>query len=132
MWISRVLSCVAAALVGAVYGIAGTMAHSLLWGVIPVGLIIGAIACAALLVAVRALTHDRLSTLATAVGMLGMLLIMSGTGPGGSVVVPNTIYGQIWIYLVAGISLLAVAWPALPQRKARETPAREESALNPS
>lgn len=117
---------------GAVYGIAGTIAHSLLWGVIPIGLIVGAIACAALLVAVRALTHDRLSTLATAIGVLGVLLIMSGTGPGGSVVVPNTIYGQIWIYLVAGISLLVIAWPALPRREAGETAARGESAPNPS
>lgn len=117
-WFSRVLSWIAAALVGVVYGAAGTIAHSLRWGVLPVGMIIGAIACGALLVAVRALTHDRAATLATTIGMLGMLLIISGPGPGGSVIVPNTPAGQIWIYLVAALGLLAIAWPSLPQRKA--------------
>ncbi|WP_258567147.1 hypothetical protein [Microbacterium sp. Se5.02b] len=31
-WVSRVLSWVAAAVVGGVYGIAGTIAHSVAWG----------------------------------------------------------------------------------------------------
>ena len=58
-WISRALSWIAAALVGVVYGTAGTIAHSLMWGPIPIGLIVGGVACAALLVAVRTLTRDR-------------------------------------------------------------------------
>ncbi|MGM7672004.1 histidinol dehydrogenase [Microbacterium sp. A93] len=118
-WISRALSWIAAALVGAVYGTAGTIAHSLMWGIIPVGLIVGGIACGALLVAVRALTRDRGAAVATAIGMLVMLMVISGTGPGGSVVVPNTPAGQIWIYLVAGIALLVVAWPNLKRQPVR-------------
>lgn len=128
---SRVLSWIAAALVGVVYGAAGTIAHSLMWGVIPVGLIIGGIACGALLVAVRTLTHDRGAALATAIGMLGTLLIISGPGPGGSVIVPNTPVGQIWIYLVAGLALVVIAWPSLPQRRlpvATEAVAEPEAA----
>lgn len=121
-WISRALSWIAAALVGGVYGVAGTIAHSLMWGVLPVGLIVGGIACGALLIAVRALTHDRGAAVATAVGMLVMLMIISGTGPGGSVVVPNTPVGQIWIYLVLGIALLVIAWPNL-----KRTPVRTEA-----
>ncbi|WP_404435567.1 histidinol dehydrogenase [Microbacterium aerolatum] len=112
-WLSRLLSWIAAALVGVVYGAAGTIAHSLMWGPIPIGLIVGGIACAALLVAVRALTHDRAAAVATAIGMIGMLMIISGPGPGGSVIVPNTPVGQIWIYLVSGIALLVIAWPNL-------------------
>lgn len=111
-------SWLAAAIVGVVYGAAGTIAHSLMWGPIPIGLIIGAIACGSLLVAVRALTHDRGATLATAVGMLGMLLLISGPGPGGSVIVPNTPAGQVWIYVIAGLALLVIAWPSLPRRVA--------------
>ena len=116
-WLTRTLSWIAAALVGVVYGTAGTIAHSLLWGPIPIGLIVGAIACAALLIAVRALTHDRAAAVATAIGMIGMLLIISGPGAGGSVIVPNTPLGQVWIYLIVGIAVLVVAWPnreALP------------------
>lgn len=110
-WISRVLSWIAAALVGGVFGVAGTIGHSLMWGPVPVGLIVGAIACGAILVAIRALTHDRGATLAAGLGMLGMLVLISGVGPGGSVVVEDTLNGRIWTYLVAGLVLLAVAWP---------------------
>ncbi|MDQ0644956.1 DUF6113 family protein [Microbacterium murale] len=121
-WISRGLSWLAAALVGVVYGTAGTIAHGLMWGVFPLGLIVAGIACAALLIAVRALTHDRGATVATALGMLGMVMIISGPGPGGSIIVPNTPIGQIWIFLVAGIALLVIAWPNL-KRLPRQTTA---------
>lgn len=128
---TRTLSWIAAALVGVVYGTAGTIAHSLMWGPIPIGLIVGAIACAALLIAVRALTHDRAAAVATAIGMIGMLLIISGPGAGGSVIVPNTPLGQVWIYLIVGIAVLVVAWPNLkrsPMRLPRETPLHENGS----
>ncbi len=130
-WLSRLLSWIAAALVGVVYGTAGTIAHSLMWGPVPIGLIVAAIACGALLIAVRALTHDRAATIATALGMIGMLLIISGPGPGGSVIVPNTPIGQIWIYVVCGIALLVIAWPNLnrsvPQQPRRSALHENES-----
>lgn len=132
-WVSKVLSWVAAALVGGVYGIAGTIAHSVMWGPIPVGLIVAAIACAAILVAVRALTHDRGAAVAAGLGMIGMLVLISGVGPGGSVVVPDSLSGQIWTYLVAGIVLLVIAWPSfsrVPVRTvapAAQEPERHES-----
>lgn len=117
-WLARVLSWVAAVLVGGVFGVAGTIAHSLMWGPVPVGMIVGAIACGAILVAIRSLTHDRGATLAAGLGMLGMLVVISGVGPGGSVVVQDTLAGRIWIYLVAGLVLLAVAWPRLTRTPA--------------
>ena len=106
------MSWVVAALVGGVYGVAGTIAHSVMWGPVPIGLIVAAIACAAILVAVRALTHDRGAAVAAGLGMIGLLLLISGVGPGGSVVVPNSLSGQIWTYVVAGLVLLVVAWPS--------------------
>lgn len=134
-WISRVLSWVAAALVGGVFGVAGTIGHSLMWGPVPLGLIVGAVACGAILVAIRSLTHDRGATLAAGLGMLGMLVLISGVGPGGSVVVEDTLSGRIWIYLVAGLVLLAVAWPSLrglPTRTAAATAATAPAAGMPS
>ncbi|WEK62644.1 MAG: histidinol dehydrogenase [Candidatus Microbacterium colombiense] len=124
-WVSRVLSWVAAALVGGVYGVAGTIGHSLTWGVIPVGLIVGGVACAAILVAIRALTHDRGAALAAGLGMLGMLVLISGVGPGGSVIVQDSLAGRVWTYLVAGLVLLVVAWPSfsrLPVRTVAPAP----------
>lgn len=109
--LSRGLSWLAAAFVGAIYGIAATIAHSFTIGPIPVGMILGAIACGALLVALRALTGDRWAALAAGVGMMVLLLVISQRGPGGSIIVPNTPLGNIWMYLAAGIVLLIVAWP---------------------
>ncbi len=130
---SRVLSWVAAALVGGVYGVAGTIAHSVMWGPIPIGLIVAAIACAAILVAVRALTHDRGAAVAAGLGMIGMLVLISGVGPGGSVVVPDSLSGQIWTYVVAGIVLLVVAWPSFSRVPVRtEAPAAQESEARES
>lgn len=130
-WISRVLSWIAAALVGGVFGVAGTIGHSLMWGPVPVGLLVGAIACGAILVAIRALTHDRGATLAAGLGMLGMLILISGVGPGGSVVVEDTLSGRIWTYLVAGLVLLTVAWPSFSRLPAR-TVAQEPVPSPPS
>jgi hypothetical protein len=124
-WVSRIVSWIAVALVGGVYGVAGTIGHSLQWGPIPIGLIVGGVACAAILIAVRALTHDRGAALAAGIGMLGMLVLISGVGPGGSVVVQDSLAGRIWTYLIAGIVLLVVAWPSLrvpPVRTETETP----------
>ncbi len=132
-WVSRVLSWVAAALVGGVYGIAGTIGHSLMWGPIPVGIIVGAIACAAILIAVRALTHDRGAAVAAGLGMIGMLVLISGVGPGGSVVVADSLAGRIWTYLVAGLVLLVVAWPSFSRLPVRtEAQAAEEAVSRES
>jgi hypothetical protein len=131
-WISRVLSWIAAALVGGVFGVAGTIGHSLMWGPVPVGLIVGAVACGAILVAIRSLTHDRGATLAAGLGMVGMVVLISGVGPGGSVVVQDTLSGRIWIYLVAGLVLLAVAWPSLSRMQIQTTAAHEGPSSAPA
>lgn len=123
-WITRTLSWIAALVVGAVYGIAATIAHAFTAGPIPVGMLVGGIACAALLVALRALTNDRWAALAAGAGMLGALFVISQRSPGGSVLVPNTLLGNIWVYVVAGIVLIVVAWPDLERlRSARAAPA---------
>lgn len=132
-WLSRVLSWVAAALVGGVYGVAGTIAHSVMWGPIPIGLIVAAVACAAILIAVRALTHDRGAAVAAGLGMLAMIVLISGVGPGGSVVVQDTLAGRIWTYLAAGTVLLVIAWPSFSRQPVRPaTPSSEESEVHGS
>jgi len=109
--LSRGLSWLAAAFVGAIYGVAATIAHSFALGPIPVGMILGGIACGALLIALRVLTGDRWAALAAGLGMMALLLVISQRGPGGSIVVPNTPLGNIWMYVAAGIVMLVVAWP---------------------
>lgn len=112
-WFPRVVSWLAAAIVGGVFGVAATIGHSVTWASVPVGLLVAAVACGAILLAVRAFTRDRWSTLAAGLGMIATVLVISGVGPGGSVVVPDTPLGRIWMYVVAGLVLLTVAWPSL-------------------
>lgn len=124
------LSWLAAAVVGGIFGVAGTIAHSLMWGPIPIGIIVGTIACGAILIAIRSLTHDRAATVAAGAGMVGMLLIISGVGPGGSVVVENTAMGQIWIYVVAGLVILTVTWPSIRRLPVRTDAVAATSATD--
>ncbi|MGB4135663.1 MAG: histidinol dehydrogenase [Microbacterium sp.] len=127
-WIIRALSWLAAFVVGGVYGVAGTIGHGFAWGALPIGLIVGGIACAALLVALRTLTGDRWAALACGLGMMLLLVVISQRGPGGSVVVPDTLLGTIWVYLVAGIVTLAVAWPDLS--RLRRAPSATATAVD--
>ncbi len=124
--ISRGLSWLAALLIGGVYGVAATIAHSYTLGPVPVGMILGAIACAALLIALRTLTGDRWAALAAGFGMMALILLISQRGPGGSVVVPNTPLGNIWMYVAAGIVVLVVMWPDLS--RVRRLPASAAAA----
>ena len=112
-----------ALVIGAVYGTAGTIAHAYTLGVVPVGLILALIGIGAMFVAMRGLTGDRWTALAGGVGALAATVMFSGTGPGGSVVVPATPEGQINLGLVWGIGMafiatVVVAWPDLSGARA--------------
>lgn len=117
-WISRALSWLTAAIVGAVFGVAATIAHGFTVGPVPLGMIIGAIACGALLISLRALTYDRWAALFGGIGMLVLIVLVSQRGPGGSVIVPDSPLGRVWLYVVAGLVLLVVAWPDFSRLRA--------------
>lgn len=109
--LARLGTWAVAFIVGGVYGLAGTIAHAYTLGFVPVGLILAILGSAALLAAVRLLTGDRWSTLATGLGMLLATLIFSGRGPGGSVIVPQTDLAMVWTIGVPILVVIAVAWP---------------------
>jgi hypothetical protein len=118
---SRVAAWVVAFVVGAFYGVAGTVAQAYMLGWFPLGLTLGLIGVVALLIAVRLLTSDRWATLATALGVMIATLVFSGAGPGGSVVVPQTPEGAfnpgiLWTILVPLAAVIVIAWPeSLPR-----------------
>lgn len=114
--LSRLATWAIALLIGAVYGIAGTISHAYALGWLPLGLILAILGSAALLVAVRALTLDRWATLATGLGMTLAVLLFSGPGPGGSVVVPQSSDGAVnaglvWTIAVPVLVAIVVSWP---------------------
>jgi Family of unknown function (DUF6113) len=108
---ARVGTWFVAFLVGAVYGLAGTIAHSFEWGWLPLGLVLAIIGCGALLMAVRLLTADRWAALATGLGMMTATLVFSGRGPGGSVIVPEGPLGTVWTLALPILVAIVIAWP---------------------
>jgi len=108
---ARVGTWFVAFVVGAVYGLAGTIAHSYELGWLPLGLVLAIVGCAALLVAVRMLTADRWAALATGLGMMTATLVFSGRGPGGSVIVPESPLGTVWTLALPILVAIVVAWP---------------------
>ena len=108
---SRLVTWVVALAVGAVYGLAGTIAHAFEIGWFPLGLVLAVVGSASLLAAVRLLTGDRWAALATGLGMMIATLVFSGRGPGGSVIVPQTGLAMVWTIAVPVLVAVVVAWP---------------------
>ncbi len=117
MSVSRLLAWGVAFVGGLVFGVAGTISQSARIGGWWVGLGVALLAITALLISVRSLTEDRWAALATGMGLMIATLVLSGAGPGGSVVVPQPpegeiSSGQIWTIALPIIVALVVAWPS--------------------
>ncbi|MCW3491733.1 DUF6113 family protein [Microbacterium sp. SSM24] len=125
---ARIGTWVVALLVGAVYGLAGTIAHGYELGWFPLGLVLALIGCAALLVSVRLLTADRWAALATGLGMMASTLAFSGKGPGGSVIVPEGPLGTVWTIALPVVVAIVVAWP----ENLGTTPAGHAASASPA
>ncbi|MEV8272536.1 histidinol dehydrogenase [Microbacterium sp. NPDC077184] len=109
---SRLGSWLIAAAVGMVYGSAGTIAHAFVLGPVPLGLVLALLGCAALLASIRLLTGDRWAALAAGLGMMTAALVFSGAGPGGSVIVPQSILGTVWTLALPLMVAVVIGWPA--------------------
>lgn len=132
---ARAGTWIVAFIVGIVYGVAGTIGHSFLWGWFPLGLLVATVGVAALLIAVRLLTSDRWAALATGMGVMIATLVFSGSGPGGSIVVPAPPAGEInagiiWTIAVPLIVAVVVAWPTPTKPRAEAMPADLSATTN--
>jgi hypothetical protein len=83
---------------------------------LPWGLILSVIVLVGFLVGLRSVVEDRLVVLFAALGIVGMVFLLSMQSPGGSVLVPNNLWGTIWAVVPTLIATVVVAWPRLPQR----------------
>lgn len=128
---ARLGTWVVALLVGAVYGLAGTIAHAYELGWFPLGLILAVLGCTALLAAVRLLTGDRWAALATGLGMMLSTLVFSGKGPGGSVIVPESPLGSVWTIALPILVAIVVAWPEHVRAAARTRAADSQRSGEP-
>ncbi len=113
---TRVVNAVLLLIVGIVLGGVGTVAHQITldWGVaLPVGLVGSLLAFAALLTGLRLLASNRVPALLVALGTIATILLFSQQSAGGSVLIPNTLAGQIWLVGPIVIAAVVLAWPDL-------------------
>ncbi|MDH6410261.1 hypothetical protein M2113_001235 [Aurantimicrobium minutum] len=83
---------------------------------VPWGLILGLLVITGFLVGLRIVVQDRLVVLIAALGLVVMVFILSQASTGGSVLIPNNLWGTIWAIAPTLIATIVVAWPRLPQR----------------
>ena len=83
---------------------------------VPWGLILGLLVVAGFLVGLRIVVQDRLVVLLAALGLVAMVFLLSQSSTGGSVLIPNNLWGTIWAVAPTLIATIVVAWPRLPQR----------------
>jgi hypothetical protein len=116
----RLIASVGALLLGAFVGSVATVAHQndfeVIGVTIPWGLILGLVALTGFLIGLRIVTQDRIVVLAASLGMVGMIFLLSLKSPGGSVLIPNNLWGTIWAVTPALIATVVTAWPRLPSR----------------
>lgn len=85
----------------------------------PWGLILGLIAVTGFFVGLRMVVQNRWVVLAAALGLVGTIFMYSLKSPGGSVFIPNNLWGTIWAIGPALIATIVLVWPKLPERDAR-------------
>ena len=83
---------------------------------VPWGLILGVLVIVGFLVGLRIVVQDRLIVLVAALGLVAMVFLLSQASTGGSVLIPNNLWGTIWAIVPTLIATIVVAWPRLPQR----------------
>ncbi len=107
-------------LMGALIGSITTVAHQNIVTVagidLPWGMVLSLIVVAGFLTGLRIVVQDRLIVLLAALGLVGMVFLLSQQSVGGSVLVPNNTLGMIWAIAPTIIATVVVAWPRLPQR----------------
>jgi hypothetical protein len=115
---SRAVSIVLAFVVGVVYGAVGTVAHPLSITIasvtVPWGLILAVVGVLALFVGFRLVLGERLAVVAAAVGVVGIVALFSLESAGGSVLIPQSSTGLIWVLAPALLAALVIFWPSLP------------------
>jgi hypothetical protein len=116
--LTRVLGYLVALLLGALFGVLGTIVHQIdvsVFGLfdLPIGLIIALPAVALLLIGLRMSFGNRLPALVAGVGLVGMAALLALPSPGGSVLIPAGTIGFVWLLGSTVVAVVVLAWPRL-------------------
>ncbi len=120
--IERIFRYVLVFLIGLLLGTVGTFSHQSVVRVgsadLPWGMIVALLGVACYLVGIRLVLGGRGAVLVAAIGLLVPIAVFTLPGPGGYVIVPAGVLGELWEYAPAIIAVLVLAWPRLPARTA--------------
>ncbi|WP_161972364.1 PIG-L family deacetylase [Glaciihabitans arcticus] len=107
-------------LLGAAGGLLMTAIHqsSVLVGdvQVPWGLVLAILSAVALIAGLRITFDTRVLPAVAAAGFLGAMSFISSPTAGGSVVVPDNVWGLIWTIAPVAVTFVVLAWPRLRPR----------------
>ena len=107
-------------LLGGIGGLLMTAIHqsSVLVGdvQVPWGLVLAILSAIALIAGLRVTFDTRVLPAVAAAGFLGAMSFISSPTAGGSVVVPDNVWGLIWTIAPVAVTFVVLAWPRLRAR----------------
>jgi hypothetical protein len=119
--LSRIVNAVILVVLGAVAAAVGTVAHqatvALAGAPLPWGLVLSLCAVACLLAGLRLVAESRVPAFAAALGVVGMIGLFSLRSMGGSVLIPNNLVGQLWVFGPVVIAAIVIAWPRVSRHR---------------
>lgn len=83
---------------------------------LPWGLALAISVVVAWFVGLTLLNINRWALIACGVGCLSMMFVLSQRGPGGSVLVPDSWQGNVWIMLTPLLVIVLMFWPRIPRK----------------
>lgn len=122
----RVVTAVLTFVLGLIYGMIGTVAHSVVvhLGPVPVpyGIVLALVGVLAMLVGLRLVFDERLPSFAAGIGVVAVVVLFSFRSVGGSVLIAQGALGLIWLFGVPLVVAIVLAWPRMSALKsARRT-----------
>ncbi|WP_440711224.1 hypothetical protein [Herbiconiux sp. YIM B11900] len=126
---TRIIAYVLAFALGGLFGILGTIVHQISVSVfglfdLPLGLVVALPAVALLLVGLRLIAPTRLAALLAAVALVGVVALLALPSPGGSVLIPDSTAGMVWLVGSTLVAVVVLCWPRLGSQGAARRSAR--------
>lgn len=119
---TRILALVVSFVLGAVFGILGTVVHQVSFSVfglfdVPIGLLVALPATGLLLAGLRLVASSRLAAVLAAVALVGVVALLALPSQGGSVLIPAGVAGMVWVVGSTLVAVVVLAWPEPAPRK---------------
>ncbi len=111
-WVSAVFTLLCGGLLGLVFTIAHQATVPIGSWTAPLGLALGILAVAALLVGCRLLWESRIPAAGAGIGIVATQLLLSLPSAGGSALVTDGTMSLVWMIVPAPLAAIVIVWPA--------------------